>query len=71
MLNGAAATEPSDTTAARLNAHLEEPVESLSDQRPAHGAPGQRQAALLVPRQAPAEAPQLPGERQQQERGQD
>lgn len=50
--------------------HLEEPVEGLSDQRPAHGALRQRQVALFVPRQAPAEAPQLPGQRQQQERGQ-
>ena len=55
----------------RVNAHLEQPVERLPDQRPAHGAPRQRQAALFVPGQAPAEAPQLPGQRQQQERGQD
>lgn len=55
----------------RVKSHLEQPVESLSDHRPAHGALGQRQAALFVPRQTPAEAPQLPGQRQQQERGQD
>lgn len=45
-------------------------MECLPDQRPAHGAPRQREAALLVPGQAPAEAPQLPGQHQQQERGQ-
>lgn len=49
---------------------LEEPVEGLSDQRPSHGAPRQRQAARLVPGQAPAEAPQLPGQNQQQQGGQ-
>lgn len=44
-------------------------MESLSDQWPAHGASRQRQAALFVPCQTPAEAPQLPGQCQQQDRG--
>lgn len=44
-------------------------MESLSDQGPTHGALRQRQAALFVPGQTPAKAPQLPGQRQQQERG--
>lgn len=44
-------------------------MESLSDQWPAHGASRQRQAALFVPSQTPAEAPQLPGQCQQQDRG--
>lgn len=44
-------------------------MESLSDQWPAHGASRQRQAALFVPGQTPAEAPQLPGQCQQQDRG--
>lgn len=44
-------------------------MESLSDQWPAHGASRQRQATLFVPGQTPAEAPQLPGQCQQQDRG--
>lgn len=53
-----------------LSSHLEQPLESLPDQRPAHGPFGQRQLAPSIARQAPAEAPQLPRQRQQQQQRQ-
>lgn len=53
-----------------LLSYLKQPVQRLPDHRPAHRAVRQREAAVFVPRQAPAEAPQLPGQHQQQERRQ-
>lgn len=50
--------------------YLEQPVQSLPEEGPAHGALGQGQGAGAVPAEAPAQRPQVPAQGDEQSQGQ-
>lgn len=61
---------PSRPRTRRPAPHLEQPVQGLPEEGPAHGALRQGQGAGAVPAEAPAQRPQVPaqGEQQRQSR---
>lgn len=50
--------------------YLEQPVEGLPEEGPAHGTLGQGQGAGAVPAEAPAQRPEVPAQGDQQRQGQ-